>query len=168
MRHDGLEWSLTVGTKCGSRPRRCRRRLSSYGVDSAANRGTAYGKKLVMLRGVLVCESLRVGEELAVPLRLEKMWRCEAASATAEQPRNWTLIEFTAPATEAEPLAAALSGCLSPAGGWYADFNTDPDRFVVFAGKVFRYPRGNPAGQAEAKAYGRSVGVPEPQLDWGD
>jgi hypothetical protein len=121
-----------------------------------------------MLRGLLISESLRVGSELTVPLRVEKVWRGEATSATAVQPRSWTLIEFTAAATEAERLAAALSDCLSPTGGWYADFGTDVEKFVVFAGKVFRYPRGNSAGQDEAKAYARSVGVPEAQLDWGD
>jgi hypothetical protein len=35
-------------------------------------------------------------------------------------------------------------------------------------GKVFRYPRGDQAGRAEAEAHGRSVNVPEPQLDWTD
>lgn len=121
-----------------------------------------------MLKGLLVSESLRTGAKLNVTLHVDKIWRVETASATAAQPTNWTLIQFTAPDTEAERLAAALSDCLSPTGGWYADFSTDAEKFVVFAGKVFRYPRGNPAGQAEAKAYGRSAGVPEAQLDWGD
>ncbi len=31
-----------------------------------------------------------------------------------------------------------------------------------------RYPHGNRAGREEALAHGRSVGVPEPQLDWTD
>jgi hypothetical protein len=39
---------------------------------------------------------------------------------------------------------------------------------VVFAGKVFRYPRGNSAGRAEAQEYARSMGIPEAQLDWAD
>ena len=121
-----------------------------------------------MLRGLLIGESLRIGGELDLPLHVEKIWRDETAGATGAQPPNWTLIRFTAPDTEAERLAAALADCLSPTGGWYADFSTGTEKFVVFAGKVFRYPLGDPAGQAEARAYGRSVGVPESQLDWGD
>jgi hypothetical protein len=121
-----------------------------------------------MLRGLLISESLRTGGELNIPLHVEKIWRVETASATAAQPPTWTLIQFTAPDTEAERLAAALSDCLSATGGWYANVGTNAEEFVIFAGKVFRYPRGNPAGQAEAEAYGRSVGVPESQLDWGD
>jgi hypothetical protein len=35
----------------------------------------------------------------------------------------------------------------------------------VFADEVFRYGRGDDAGQAEAVAYGRPVGVPDYQLD---
>ncbi|WP_169317099.1 hypothetical protein [Actinacidiphila oryziradicis] len=35
----------------------------------------------------------------------------------------------------------------------------------VFAEEVFRYGRGDDAGQAEAVAYGRPVGVPDYQLD---
>jgi len=121
-----------------------------------------------VIKGLLVGESLRTGAELNVALHVEKIWRVETASATAGQPSSWTLIQFTAPDAEAERLAAALSGCLSPTGGWYADFSTDAEKFVVFADRVFRYPQGDTAGQAEAKAYGRSAGVPEPQLDWGD
>ncbi|MGW5364852.1 hypothetical protein [Actinopolymorpha pittospori] len=36
----------------------------------------------------------------------------------------------------------------------------------VYAGRVFRYPRGDLAGRAAAADHGRAVGVPEEQLDW--
>jgi hypothetical protein len=123
---------------------------------------------VIVLKGLLVSESLRTGAELNVALHVLKIWSVETASATAAQPSTWTLIQFAAPDTEADRLATALADCLSPTGGWYADFGTDAEKFVIFAGKVFRYPQGDPAGQAEAKAYGRSAGVPEAQLDWGD
>jgi hypothetical protein len=63
-------------------------------------------------------------------------------------------------------LVEALSRSLDPAGGWYCDFRTAEESFVVFAGRIFRYPRGDLKGRAEAEAYGRVVGVPEAQLDW--
>ena len=66
-----------------------------------------------------------------------------------------------------DALASELAdSLLSP--GWYANWNSDTEATVVFPGKVFRYPRGDQAGREEAKAHGRSVGVPEPQLDWTD
>jgi len=40
------------------------------------------------------------------------------------------------------------------------------ETFVVFADRIFRYRRGDPAGRAAAERHGRSVGVPEAQLDW--
>ena len=40
------------------------------------------------------------------------------------------------------------------------------ETFVVFAGHSFRYVRGDAEGRSQAEAYGRSVGVPETQLDW--
>ena len=53
-------------------------------------------------------------------------------------------------------------------GGWYADFTSSDHHVVVFAGRVFRYRRGDAAAQAEARAYGRSLGVPDHQLDWSE
>jgi hypothetical protein len=122
-----------------------------------------------MLTGVLIAESLRVGSTLSgVPLRLNKIFRIDAGSAVGEQPEQWTLVEFHAPAADAERLAEALAGCLRPTGGWYANFNTQTEAFVIFADRIFRYPRGEAAGRDQAKRYARSVGVPEPQLDWDD
>ena len=40
------------------------------------------------------------------------------------------------------------------------------EKFVVYAGRIFRYRSGDKVGCAEAKEYGLSVGVPESQLDW--
>jgi hypothetical protein len=51
-------------------------------------------------------------------------------------------------------------------GGWYVDFHSPTKSFVVFAGRILRYTRGDKAGRAEAEAYARSRGVPDAQLDW--
>jgi hypothetical protein len=96
------------------------------------------------------------------------MSRIEAGTAADGQPRHWTLLEFEAAQSDAGPLAEALAGCLAPTGGWYVNFNTSAEAFVVFAGQVFRYPRGDAAGRDKAKEYARSAGVPEAQLDWED
>ena len=120
-----------------------------------------------MLSGVLIGESLRAGAELSgIPLVVTRLWRSRAGSSEAGQPALWTLMEFSAEDDEAEGLAEALSGCLAPTGGWYVNFNTAEDAFVVFAGKVFRYPRGDASGREAAKEHARSIGVPEQQLDW--
>ena len=59
-----------------------------------------------------------------------------------------------------------LTRALVADGLWYVDFRSDTEVFVAFAGRVFRYARGDQVGRAEAQAHGRSAGVPNSQLDW--
>ena len=61
-----------------------------------------------------------------------------------------------------------LAGALLTEDGWYADFTVGADHVIVFANRIFRYRRGDCDARREAEAYGRSVGVPDKQLDWND
>ena len=120
-----------------------------------------------MVEGTLIAESLRTGAELAgVPLAVRKISRSASGDVTSGQPELWTFIEFEADDGDAEPLAGLLADALDKPGGWYADFRSPRETWVVFAGQIFRYPRGDAPARAEAEAYGRSQGVPENQLDW--
>lgn len=122
-----------------------------------------------MLEGVLIAESLRLGTELiGVPLHITKIARVEVNNAVAEQPQQWTLLDFTAEETDAEYLAGHLAACLAPIGGWYVNYNTTTEAFVIFADKIFRYPRQQAEGRQQAQDYARSIGIPESQLDWQD
>jgi hypothetical protein len=124
-------------------------------------------KRQLMIEGTLIAESIRVGAELeGIGLVIRKVRRSPQGDASAGQPEVWTLIEFEAEERDAEDLADALATVLDQQDGWYADFRTPDETFVVYSGRVFRYPRGDGPGRAEAAAYGRSVGVPEDQLDW--
>jgi hypothetical protein len=119
--------------------------------------------------GNLIRESIRVGASVeGVPLRVSKVFRIDAGDESSVQPRTWTFIEFEIPDGEAERLANSLSGALDSALGWYCDFRSADETFVVFAGRIFRYRRGNPAARAKAEEYARSVGVPDLQIDWRD
>jgi hypothetical protein len=119
------------------------------------------------LSGTLIAESLRVGSTLeGIALTVTKISRANAGDIDAGQPRTWTFVEFEAPDVDAERLADALEGLLERAGGWYCDFRNHAATFVVFAGRTFRYPRGDEVGRTAATDYGRSVGVPDEQLDW--
>ena len=118
--------------------------------------------------GTLIVESLRAGAELTVPLRVRRIARFEVADATPAQPGTWALIEFEGDDQHADALASAFADALRHTGGWYADFHTAATKYVVFAGRVFRYPRGDVASSREAQDHARSVGVPETQLDWAE
>jgi len=117
--------------------------------------------------GALLGESLRPGAVLdGIPLTVMKIYRAALGNAEAGQPELWTVIEFEVPVDRARELAESLSRLLLADGGWYCDFRSADEVFVVFSGRIFRYPRGDRAGRARVEEYGRSAGVPEAQLDW--
>jgi hypothetical protein len=121
----------------------------------------------MVIAGVLIAESLRTGARLeGVPLTVLRIARDDAGDTDAGQPRTWTFIEFEAPLEGAEGLATALSRALDERLSWYCDFRSPSETFVVFAERVFRYPRGDKDGRSAAEAHARSMGVPESQLDW--
>ena len=117
--------------------------------------------------GTLIAESLRGGALIqTVSLTATRIRRANLGDVDAGQPRTWTCIEFEVADEAAERLATELEGSLQEAGGWYCDFRSDRETFVVFANRTFRYLRGDESARAAAVEYGRSVGVPEAQLDW--
>ena len=122
---------------------------------------------IVTASGVLIAESISKDRPLeGLNLHIRKVSRSDAGDVKAGQPLTWTFIEFEVDDDQVAGLAHALSRSLEVSGGWYCDFRTSEESFVVFADRIFRYPRGEAEGRAEAEAYGRSVGVPEAQLDW--
>ena len=119
-----------------------------------------------MIEGTLLAESLRIGTSLAdLNLTVRKISRYQVPGATADQPSIWTSLEFTADEGRADELAGTFAGALDQPG-WYVNFESPTESFVLFPGRIFRYPRGDAAGRAEAQAYGRQLAIPEPQLDW--
>ena len=122
-----------------------------------------------MASGNLIAESIRIGASVeAVPLTVEKVYRVQAGDESVGQPRVWTFIPFEVPDDDSVALAEALSAALEPTGGWYCDFRTTDETFVVFAGRIFRHRRGDRGARREAEEYARSVGVPEGQIDWSE
>jgi hypothetical protein len=121
----------------------------------------------VTFSGCLIAESLRVGSVIdGLGLTVTKVSRAELGDVDAGQPRIWTFIEFELADEEAEQFADRVEEALQRDGGWYCDFRGDAETFVVFAGRTFRYPRGDKQERASAADYARSVGVPDAQLDW--
>jgi hypothetical protein len=111
-------------------------------------------------------ESLRAGTNLEhLTLTVRKISKYQAAGTTPDQPDIWTVLDFEVEESAAQELAEAFAGSLDEPG-WYVDFRSPAESFVVFPGRIFRYPRGDQAGRAEAQAYGRQLAIPEPQLDW--
>jgi hypothetical protein len=119
-----------------------------------------------MFEGTLIAESLQTGSTLdGLDLTVRKIARYAPSGTTDDQPAIWTSIEFEVADDGSDELARTLAGVLDEPG-WYANFQSADVAFVIFRGKIFRYPRGDPDGRAAAQAHGRALGVPEPQLDW--
>jgi len=124
-----------------------------------------------MATGTLIGESIRPGTTLdGVPITVNRIERVEPTNISDEQlasgiPTRWTLLFFEVDDEAAPALADALAAILDEPG-WYVDFHTADESFVVFREAVFRYATGDADGRAEAEAYARAKGVPDAQIDW--
>lgn len=124
-----------------------------------------------MATGTIIAESIRPGAKLGgLGLLVPAIERVEPTDMSPEQheagiPPQWTLLRFEIADDDAARLAADLAAILSDVG-WYADFHTDTETFVIFAGRTFRYPTGDREARSDAEAYARARGVPEAQIDW--
>jgi hypothetical protein len=119
-----------------------------------------------VIQGSVILESLRVGARLSgLKLRVREIYRVRQGNAGPGQPELWGVLEWEADEADAAEVAQAFSEVLDESG-WYVDFRSGQETFVVFPGRVFRYRRGDAAGRAEAQAHGRTLQIPLAQLDW--
>jgi hypothetical protein len=119
----------------------------------------------VKFEGMLIKEGL-TDEGVLASLQITRTEVWNVTNATPFQPSQWSAMWFEGDASQAGATAGKLSRSLKP--DWYCNITTEQHSYVVFGGKVFKYPRGDPRGRAEAQEYGRSLGLPETQLDWGE
>jgi hypothetical protein len=121
---------------------------------------------MFVIKGTLIVESHRVGANLEdLKLTIRTSSRFQAVGTTADQPHIWTTLDFEADEANAAELAQACADALDQPG-WYVNFESAAESFVVFPGRNFRYPRGDRAGRAEVQAHGLQLAIPEAQLDW--
>ncbi|HJM88595.1 MAG TPA: hypothetical protein QF624_03085 [Dehalococcoidia bacterium] len=119
-----------------------------------------------MITGMLIAESLRVGATLeSLGVTVTRIRRLRVEGNTADQPPIWTFLDFEVDESDAQDLAQKLAAALDEPG-WYVDFHSPTESFVIFPGHVFRYQRGDASGRDEARAHARSLDIPESQLDW--
>ena len=114
--------------------------------------------------GVVIEESLATRECFEM-VRVRRRRTVSVGNPAPGQPQRWTVTEFDVDGADAGPLAEVLSTSLS-AGPWYVDFNDGDRSYVVFAGRIFSYVRGDSDTLEQARAYAVTVGVPAAQIDW--
>jgi hypothetical protein len=124
-----------------------------------------------VIRGTLLLESLRpdasiTGFSFSVSEVGRGRPKLSLEQVRAGIPSVWSAIEFEVSEERGPELATVLSNALED--GWYANFSSDRETFVVYRGRIFRYPRKDARGRSEAQAYGRTLGIPDHQLDWSE
>jgi hypothetical protein len=158
-----MSWSTTDISAsrygCATSPGRYRASLDGHTAHTSR-------EETIVVEGRLIVESLRIGTNLEdLKLTVCKISRFQAQGTTPDQPDIWTTLDFEADEARAADLAQAFADALDQPG-WYVNFDSPTESFVVFPGQIFRYPRGDKTGRAEAQAHGRQLAIPEPQLDW--
>ncbi|MCB9136411.1 MAG: hypothetical protein H6636_13355 [Anaerolineales bacterium] len=117
-----------------------------------------------MWKALLLKESLTdLGILADLHITHTEVWQIE--NAAENQPSTWTALTFEADDAKADGLAEALCRVLHPRG-WYLNGSTSEEVYVIFPHKVFKYRKGDEAEREAAKQFGRTIGIPERQLDW--
>lgn len=117
-----------------------------------------------MFKGLLIKESLKDKSVLnRLVITKEESW--DVDDAMPGQPAIWNVAWFEVKDENITEIAQTLSRALEK-GKWYLDLTSETEKVVVFPGKVFRYIKGDVQSQLDAKVFGRSIGIPESQLDW--
>jgi hypothetical protein len=81
---------------------------------------------------------------------------------------QWTLHTVEVPDERADAVAERLRHAIDTAHAthWYADFRSATTHYVIFHDRIFCVQRGDPSAYEAAKAHGRTLGIPERQLDF--
>jgi hypothetical protein len=146
-----------------ARSRNRARKWAVAGIE-IAKQEAVMNRRVPTFRGALLKESLN-DETVLERLKVTTTSEFKQPRPSPDQPSRWTAIFFEGNEDEADEIAEVLSGALKPRG-WYADFATASHKYVVLPKRVFKYALGDRQAEADAKAFARSVGVPERQLDW--
>jgi len=81
--------------------------------------------------------------------------------------KQWTLHTVEIPAGNVAEVAKKISKALDKTHDWYADFKTETEHYVIYAGKVFHITdRSDKKQYDEATEYGISIGIPDYQVDF--
>lgn len=115
--------------------------------------------------GIIIAESL---QDTAV---LDKMMivntQIEPVTVKHQTPwlKQWTLHTVEISEAQADDIAQKLTHSLDK-NNWYVDYKNDRFHYIIYSSKIFKVDRNSKEMYEEAKNYGRSIGIPEHQLDF--
>lgn len=119
-----------------------------------------------MFTGLIIKESLladTILTELGLMIVRTEEWHIGERAAVF-QPSTWNAIFVEGAEEKINKIAHNLSQAILPK--WYANLSDDATEYVIFHEKIFKHIKGDKTDAVEAISYGRSIGIPEHQLDW--
>ena len=119
-----------------------------------------------MYKGLILKESLdnaTILEDSRITVAKEKIWNV-GKRAVDWQPDTWTAVYVEGADTDVTEIAELISNSILDK--WYANLSDSIWEYVIFHKKVFSYKKGDKNIKQQAQKYGKSIGVPEHQLDW--
>lgn len=117
-----------------------------------------------MYKGLLIKESFQ-DRGVLDRLTIVKEDKWDVDNAVKDQSSVWNVAWFEIVDEEIDEMVDVLSSALEK-GKWFLEISSEDIMIVVFPGKVFKYQKGDLEAREQAKEYGRSIGIPEDQLDW--
>lgn len=119
-----------------------------------------------MYKGVIIEESL-VDKSVLEGLRIIET-EVEQVTEGFRTPwlKQWALRTIEIPDDQIDDIAHKIAAAIDPdhTSSWFADFMNDERHYVIFRDKVFVINRAQTAEYAAAVEYGKSIGIPEHQL----
>ncbi len=119
-----------------------------------------------MYTGLIIKESMEKSDIFDDnDLKISKTESWELGERVANfQPKTWTAIFIEGEEEKIDAIAKKISKSILPK--WYANISNSTTEYVIFHEKIFKHKKGNKKDAKEAISYGKSVGIPEHQLDW--
>ncbi len=118
-------------------------------------------------KGIIIEESLKDTSTLNEVKILES--KIEPVTPKHQTPwlKQWTLHTIEVIENKIDMVSKKLSKSFDPKHpDWYADLKNDQFHYIIFANKVFKVGLSDPKLYLAAKEYGKSIGIPEYQLDF--
>lgn len=137
---------------------------SEPGVGSGATAAYDVPIPRKTLEGIVIQESL--DDPLILnALSIIKTRVAEIDNASSGQEPVWTMHTIIVDPSEVDALAMQLRDGLKP-GKWYVALRNDERSIVIYRDRIFDYESEDKVAHEEAQDYGKSLGIPESQLDW--
>lgn len=132
-------------------------------VHSCGN-NAIQGKKQEVYEGVLIKESV-TDDTIIDLLNVHKieLWN------TGGRPKYWTVLFFTSSQKDfPEQIAKVMVADPDNGGNWFADFNAENQKYIVFKDKILKYQIGNQAEKDYVCDECRKMGISDGEMNWSE